>query len=176
MNIKKSANLLINFTLKRLTEIFGLIVFMCGVFLLIALLSYSPEDPNFIFPDNTEIKNLFGFYGSFISDLFFQSVGIIAFLISLSFMITGVNIFINKDLFLLIENTFFIILYTLLGSIFFSFFYSNTFTLYINGNGGFVGTYLKSTLLGSLIETHELIVYYLLKNLTNNYTYQVFHQ
>ena len=51
MNIKKSANLLINFTLKRLTEIFGLIVFICGLFLLIALLSYSPEDPNFIFPE-----------------------------------------------------------------------------------------------------------------------------
>ena len=89
-------------------------------------------------------------------------MGIIAFLISLSFIITGVNIFINKDLFLLIENTFFIILYTLLGSIFFSFFYSNTFTLYINGNGGFVGTYLKSTFLGDLIETHELIIYYIL--------------
>ena len=162
MNIKKSANLLINFTLKRLTEIFGLIVFICGLFLLIALLSYSPEDPNFIFPDNTEIKNLFGFYGSFISDLFVQSVGMIAFLISLSFMITGINIFINKDFFLLIENTFFIILYTLLGSIFFSFFYSNTFTLYINGNGGFVGTYLKSTFLGGLIETQELIIYYIL--------------
>ena len=48
------------------------------VFFLIAFFTYSPEDPNFIFPDNTEIKNFFGFRGSFVSDLFFQSVGLIA--------------------------------------------------------------------------------------------------
>ena len=162
MDIKKTADLFINFIFKRLTEIFGLVIFLCGLFLIVALLSYSPEDPNFIFPDNTEIKNLLGFYGSFISDLFFQSVGIIAFLIASSFVITGINIFINKDFFLLIENSFFIILYTLLGSLFFTFFYHNTFTLYINGNGGFVGVYLNSTFLSSLIDSHELIVYYLL--------------
>ena len=73
MNIKKTANLLLNFTIKRLAEIFGIIIFTIGVMLLISLLTYSPEDPNFIFPDNTEIKNILGFQGSFISDLFFQS-------------------------------------------------------------------------------------------------------
>ena len=151
MDIKKLANSTLLFIVNRLIEILGLIISLIGVFLLISLITYSPEDPNFIFPDNTEIKNLFGFYGSFISDLFFQSVGIIAFLISLSFMITGVNIFVNKDLFLLIENTFFTILYTLLGSIFFSFFYSNTFTLYINGNGGFVGKFNRDTRVNSLL-------------------------
>ena len=76
---KKIANSLINFTLKRLAEIFGIIVFASGAFLFIALFSYSPEDPNFIFPKEIEIKNLLGFQGSFISDLFFQSVGLIAF-------------------------------------------------------------------------------------------------
>ncbi len=58
MNIKKTANLFINFTIKRLTEIFGLCVFSAGILLLLALLTYSPEDPNFIFPDNTKIKNI----------------------------------------------------------------------------------------------------------------------
>ena len=68
MNIKKIANSLSNFTLKRLAEILGIIVFGAGTFLFIALFSYSPEDPNFIFPKETEIKNILGFYGSFISD------------------------------------------------------------------------------------------------------------
>ena len=62
--------------------------------LLISLISYSPEDPNFVFPDNTEIKNLLGFQGSFISDLFLQSVGLVAYPVSLTFIVTGINIFI----------------------------------------------------------------------------------
>ena len=37
MNIKKAANSLINFTLKRLAEIFGIIVFIAGALLFIAL-------------------------------------------------------------------------------------------------------------------------------------------
>ena len=82
MNIKKTANLLLNFIIKRLAEIFGVLIFVSGAMLLVALLTYSPEDPNFIFPDNTVIKNILGFQGSFISDLFFQSVGLISYLIS----------------------------------------------------------------------------------------------
>ena len=50
MNIKKTADLLINFAIKRLAEILGIIVFIAGIMLLLALASYSPEDPNFIFP------------------------------------------------------------------------------------------------------------------------------
>jgi S-DNA-T family DNA segregation ATPase FtsK/SpoIIIE len=76
MNIKKIANLLINFTIKRLAEIFGILISLARGMLLLALLTYSPNDPNFIFPENTKIENLMGFQGSFISDLFFQSVGL----------------------------------------------------------------------------------------------------
>ena len=75
MNIKRTSDLLINFAIKRLAEILGITVFIAGIMLLLALASYSPEDPNFIFPDGTKIKNLLGFNGSFISDLFLQSIG-----------------------------------------------------------------------------------------------------
>ena len=113
--------------------------------LLITLITYSPEDPNFIFPDNTEIKNLLGFQGSFISDLFFQSIGLIAYLFSLTFIITGINIFKIKEFFLIIENTFFAILYCVVGTLFLAHFYSKGFSLYINGNGGFIGNYLDKS-------------------------------
>ena len=53
MNIKKTANLLLNFAIKRLAEIFGIIIFAAGIMILIALTTYSPEDPNYIFPKNT---------------------------------------------------------------------------------------------------------------------------
>ena len=162
MNIKKTANLLLNFAIKRLTEIFGIVVFIIGLMLLTALISYSPDDPNFIFPDNTKIKNLLGFYGSFTSDLFFQSVGLIAYLISFTYIITGINIFRIKEFFLIIENSFYIILYCIFGTLFFTYFYSDIFTYYINGNGGFVGTYLRETFLASIIMLNENLFYYIM--------------
>ena len=160
MNIKKTANLVINFTIKRLSEIFGIVVFISGVFLFISLISYSPEDPNFIFPDGTEINNILGFNGSFISDLFFQSVGLVAYLLSITFIITGINIFRYKDFFLLIENIFFGVIYSVLSTLFLSHYYATDFELHINGNGGFVGNYLNQTFLNSLININENVFYY----------------
>jgi len=162
MNIKKTANLLLNFTIKRLAEIFGIVIFIAGWMLLVALITYSPEDPNFVFPDNTEIQNILGFQGSFISDLFLQSIGLIAYPLSFTFVITGINIFRVKDFFLILQNTFFVILYVVFGTLYLTYFYSNDFTLYINGNGGFVGNYLNQTFLNSLVKTNENISYYIL--------------
>ena len=162
MDIKKVANLSIDFAGKRLAEISALILFFLGLMLFIALFTYSPEDPNFIFPDNTEIKNFFGFKGSLISDLFFQSVGLIAYLISVTFIITGINLFTNKELFLIIENIFFTVLYCIFGTLFLTHFYSDTFVLYINGNGGFVGNYLNQTYLIKILNINNEVSYYIL--------------
>ncbi len=162
MDIKKTANLFINFTIKRLAEIFGLIIFSSGGLLLISLITYSPEDPNFIFPENTKIENLLGFYGSFISDLFFQSIGLISYLVSFTLIITGINILKTKEFFLIIENVFYVVLVSFFGTIFLSYFYPNTFTLYINGNGGFVGNFLNQTFLNSIIQINQTIFYYIL--------------
>ena len=162
MNIKKTADLLLNFTIKRLAEIFGVLTSFAGGMLFLALITYSPNDPNFIFPENTKIENLMGFQGSFISDLFFQSVGLIAYLIPFTLIITGINIFKTKDFFLLIENNFFVILYLTFGTLFFAHYYSDTYALYINGNSGFVGEYLAQTFLKSLILINENIFFYIL--------------
>ena len=162
MDIKKTANLLLNFTLKRVAEIFGFLVSISGILLFIALFSYSPEDPNFIFPKDTKINNLLGFQGSFISDLFFQSFGFVSYLISFTYIITGISIFRYKEFFLIIENTFLIIIYSILGTLFLSYFYTESFTLYINGNGGFVGNYLNKTFLTSVIKINETVSYYFL--------------
>ena len=162
MNIKKTANLLINFAIKRLAEILGIIVFFSGILLFISLFSYSPEDPNFIFPDNTKITNILGFKGSFTSDLFFQSIGLTAYLVSLTFIITGINILRTKDFFLIIENIFYSIIYSVFCCIFFTYFYADAFTLYINGNGGFIGLYLNQTFINNLIQINETASFYTL--------------
>ena len=152
--------------IRRLAEILGIIVFISGILLFVALITYSPADPNFIFPDNTVIKNLLGFQGSLVSDLFFQSVGLISYLISFTFILTGINIFRLKEFFLIIENVFFTTIYCLFGTLFFSYFYNDAFTLYINGNGGFVGNYFNQTFLNSLVQIQEITAYYFLIFLT----------
>ena len=162
MNIKKIANTTLQFTINRVIEILGASVIITGLLLLIALISYSPSDPNFIFPRDTEIHNVLGFYGSYISDLFFQSIGIISYFLSVTLVVTGVNVFISKDLFLIIENIFFATLYFMFGSLFFDYFYQDAFELYINGNGGFVGQYLSQTFFGNLINLQTTISYYFL--------------
>ena len=162
MNIKKTANLLLNFAIKRLAEIFGILIFLMGAMLFLALLTYSPNDPNFIFPENTNIENLIGFKGSFTSDLFFQAVGLMAYLIPFTLMITGINIIRSKDFFLFIENHFFAILYLIFGTLFLSYYYSDAYSLYINGNSGFIGEYLNQSFLRSLVLINEKIFFYIL--------------
>ena len=162
MNIKKTANLLLNFTIRRLAEIFGILISLAGGILLLALITYSPNDPNFIFPENTKIENLMGFHGSFVSDLLFQSVGLMAYLIPFTLLITGINILKTKDFFLIIENNFFTILYLISGTLFFIHYYSNTYSIFINGTSGFVGQYLNQTFLKSLILISESIFFYIL--------------
>ena len=79
MEIKSLINKTLDFSIRRLFELIGVILVLISIFLFISLYSYSPEDPNFIFNENTEIKNLLGIKGSLISDIFFQSLGFISF-------------------------------------------------------------------------------------------------
>ena len=160
MDIKKLSNTALMFVIKRLIEILAICISLFGILMFIALISYSPDDPNFIFPDNTIIKNILGYQGSFISDFLLQSVGLVAYLIPITFIFTGTNIFRKKEIFLLIENTFFIVIYSLFGSLFFNIFYVETFTLYINGNGGFVGNYLSETFIKSFVNSDNNFFYY----------------
>ena len=162
MNIKNIANLTFIFILRRLIEILGLVVLILGFLLFISLLTYSPQDPNFIFPENTQIKNLLGYQGSYVSDLFFQSIGLIAFLIPITLIFTGYNIFKKKDVFLFIENLFYVLICSISGSLFFNYFYSETFNLYINGNGGFVGNYLNQKFINNFISSYEIFSFYFL--------------
>ena len=160
MDIKKLANSTLIFITNRLIEIIGIIISILGILLLLALISYSPSDPNFIFSENTEIKNLLGFKGSYISDFFLQSLGLISFLIPITFFFSGIRAFKKKEIFFLIENSFYITLYSITGALFFSYFYKDAFNLYINGNGGFVGTYLSQVLIRAENIPYENIFYY----------------
>ena len=111
MNIKALADLVLNFCIKRAIEILAITLSLVGILLLVALISFSPNDPNFIFPDNAEIKNIIGFRGSYISDLFLQSVGLIVYFVPVTFIFTGIAMFRKKEIFLIVENIFYTIFY-----------------------------------------------------------------
>ena len=161
MKLKILANNALSFVVNRVIEIVGVAIVVTSVLLLASLITFSPDDPNFIFPNDTKIKNILGFRGSFTADIFFQSFGLIVVLIPFSLIASGVNIIVNKKIFLIIESFFYTILYSLVGSLFFSFFYPIAFKLYINGNGGFIGKYLETTFLNSIISINSQISYYI---------------
>ena len=81
MKFKKLASNAIDFTINRAIEIMGVTFLVTGLFLLTSLITFSPDDPNFIFPNNIKIKNILGFRGSFTADILFQSLGVIVLLV-----------------------------------------------------------------------------------------------
>ena len=92
MDIKKIFNSALYFTLRRIIELFSVILAGLSLLLVISLVSYSPDDPNFIFPDNTAIKNFLGSNGSYVSDFFMQSFGLMSFLVPITFFFTSISI------------------------------------------------------------------------------------
>ncbi len=162
MNFKNILLNTSNIILGKIIQLFGILLIFVGVLFLLSLISYSPEDPNFIFSDDKKINNMLGFKGSVISDFFFQAVGLISYLIPLSLLITGINILLNKRIIILFENIFFIVLYSLVGSIYLSIFYQNSFFLTVNGNGGFIGSFLSNGFLKKIVMMNEIIFYYCL--------------
>ncbi len=63
MNIKDLSKKSLDFTVKRVAEIIGIIFICTSILFFLSLATYSPEDPNFIFKNNQDIKNILGFRG-----------------------------------------------------------------------------------------------------------------
>ena len=160
--MKELINKIGTFCVNRLAELVGIIIILASIFIFASLVTYSPEDPNFIFPENTLIKNLMGSKGSFISDLLFQSFGLVSLLIPFTFFFTGLSVAISKKFLSIIENSFFIILYILLACLFFSAFSEDSYWLIINGNNGFIGNIYNETYILNLVKSSENFSYYIL--------------
>ena len=104
--MKELLNKIGTFCINRLAELVGILIVLTSVFIFISLITYSPQDPNFIFPEKTTIKNLMGSKGSFVSDLLFQSFGLASMMIPITFFFTGIVIAISKNFLAIIENLF----------------------------------------------------------------------
>jgi len=158
-----------NFVKNRLVEFSGILLATIGIFLLISIVSYSPADPNFIYtPDDVEIKNIGGFYGSVISDFLLQSVGLISFLMVINLLNWGLTLIVRKKIGNFMTKIFFTISYTIFGSAFINIFYNNSFWLIDNGNGGFLGRMIKENFysITNLIENQYIFFSLLLLTVT----------
>ena len=140
-------NKLNTFIKNRVIELSGFLLILLGIFILIALISYSPSDPNFIYtPENVEIKNIGGFYGSVISDFLFQTIGLVSFLVTINLLYWGYKIIINKKIVHFISRIFFLLGYIVFGTTLINISYNNSFWLIDNGNSGFVGRIIKENI------------------------------
>ena len=106
-----------NFIRNRLIEFLGVLLIFVSIFFLASIVSYSPSDPNFIYAsENTEIKNIGGFYGSVISDFLLQSLGLISIFLVFNFFYWGIKLTTQKVISNFIAKIFFTLLYIVFGT------------------------------------------------------------
>ena len=65
---------------------------------MLALISYSPNDPNFIYPENQEINNILGINGSIGADFLLQSIGLISYFLPITLIFLSISIIYQKNL------------------------------------------------------------------------------
>ena len=160
MNLKIKNIDLKAFIFNRLIEIFAIGLFLLAILLSLAVVTYTPDDPNFIFSEGQQVKNLLGINGSIISDFFFQSVGLISYFIPITIIFSAINIFFKKTPSIIVNNIFLVVCYSLIGTFFLSVFLTSPYFLYINGNGGFVGNFLNESVFLKLEFLNNKITYY----------------
>ena len=131
----------------RLIELSGISLILISIFLIASIISYSPSDPNFIYsPENIEIKNIGGFYGSVISDFLLQSLGLISIFLVINFFYWGTRLTTKKIISNFITKIFFTLVYIVFGTTALNIFYNNSYWLIDNGNGGFIGREIKENI------------------------------
>ena len=149
-----------DFIKNRLIEFLGALLIIVSIFLLASIVSYSPSDPNFIYtPENTEIKNIGGFYGSVISDFLLQSLGLISIFLVFNLFYWGLKLTTERTVSNFITKIFFTLIYIVFGTTVLNILYNDSFWLIDNGNGGFVGQVIKENIyyFSPLIEKQYVI-------------------
>ncbi len=160
MNFKNNVEKVKDFALRRLIEFIGIFILFFSVLILVALISYSPNDPNFIYPKNLEISNFLGVRGSIGADFLLQSIGLVSYFLPITLIFLSISIIYQKRLTQIINSLFYVVCYSVTGTIFLTQFYNEAFFLVINGNGGFVGNYFYNKIFFKIANLNTEFTYY----------------
>ena len=160
MSIKNNIEKAGNFVLKRLIEFIGILILVLSALILLALISYSPNDPNFIYSESQDINNFLGINGSIGADFLLQSIGLISYFLPITLIFLSITIFYDKNLIKIVNCLFYIVCYSIIGSVFLTQFYKEAFFLIINGNGGFVGNYFYNEIFFYISNLNIKLSYY----------------
>ena len=129
-----------NFLKNRTIELIGFILVFIAFLFAASFLSYSPNDPTFVYgANNDNINNLLGVYGGIVADFLLQSFGLTSFLILITLVSWGLNLIIKKKIKKIKYKILFLFLYIIFSCLFIYTTYNNSFWLIDNGNSGFVG-------------------------------------
>ena len=161
MNIRNSIEKIRDFALKRLIEFIGILTLIFSILIFVALISYSPNDPNFIYPKNQDINNILGVNGSIGADFLLQSIGLISYFLPITLIFLSLAIIYKKNLTQIVNCLFYFVCYSIIGAIFLTQFYKEAFILITNGNGGFVGNYFYNKFFFKISNFHPELSYYL---------------
>ena len=129
MDFKNSIEKIKNFTVKRLIEFIGIFLLILAFLVIISLISYNPNDPNFIYSQDIVIKNFLGINGSIGADFLLQSIGIVSYFLPISLIFLSISIIYQKNLILIINCFFYVVCYSIIGSVFLTQFYDEAFFL-----------------------------------------------
>ena len=92
MQIKNGFEKIKDFAIKKFIEFIGILTLIFAFLVLLSLISYNPNDPNFIYPENQDIKNFLGIYGSIGSDFLLQSIGLIAYFLPITLIFLSLTL------------------------------------------------------------------------------------
>ena len=159
MQIKNGFEKIKDFAIKKFIEFIGILTLIFAFLILLSLISYNPNDPNFIYPENQEIKNFLGIYGSIGSDFLLQSIGLIAYFLPITLTFLSLTLIFKKTLISILNSFFYIVCYSIVGTIFLTQFYKEAFFLVINGNGGFVGNYFYNNIFFKITNINTEVSY-----------------
>ena len=135
---------LINFIKIKLLQIISLLIVTTGVIFFISIVSYSAYELEFTFFSKSNfIEKIFKPF-QYTSDFFLQIFGIISIIIPFNLCVWGSYFFFKKNIQNFLLKCIYLILYLILGGVFFSIISEKSFFLPDHGLGGFFGNFITS--------------------------------
>jgi len=137
---------LINFIRIKLLQIISLLIVTTGVIFFISIVSYSAYELEFTFFSKSNfVEKIFKPF-QYTSDFFLQIFGIISIIIPFNLCFWGSYFFFKKNIQNFLLKCIYLILYLILGGVFFSIISEKSFFLPDHGLGGFFGNFITNKL------------------------------